>query len=63
MEKDGSLNVIKTAIEKGRPSTTDIIPGTVLRHFLYKSKANVQFTMSSYFPDFGTILGRRRSVI
>ncbi|KAK2794841.1 Vacuolar fusion protein mon1 [Emmonsiellopsis sp. PD_5] len=60
MEKNGSITVIKTAIEKGRPTTTDIIPGTVLRHFLYKSKANVQFTMSSYYPDFSTVLGRRR---
>ncbi|PGH06448.1 hypothetical protein AJ79_06538 [Helicocarpus griseus UAMH5409] len=60
LEKNGSLNVIKTAIGKGRPTTTDIIPGTVLRHFIYKSKANVQFTMASYYPDFSTALGRRR---
>ncbi|OAT09793.1 vacuolar fusion protein mon1 [Blastomyces gilchristii SLH14081] len=60
MAKNGSINVIKAAIDKGRPTTTDIIPGTVLRHFLYKSKANVQFSMASYHPDFSTILGRRR---
>ncbi|KKZ64877.1 hypothetical protein EMCG_09254 [[Emmonsia] crescens] len=60
MAKNGSISVIKTAIEKGRPTTTDIVPGTVLRHFLYKSKANVQFSMASYYPDFSTILGRRR---
>jgi hypothetical protein len=63
METNGSLNVMKTAVEKGRPQPTDIIPGTVLRHFLYKSKANVQFTMSSYDPDFSTLLGHRRFVI
>ncbi|OAX79297.1 hypothetical protein ACJ72_06386 [Emergomyces africanus] len=62
MAKNGSISVIKAAIEKGRPTTTDIVPGTVLRHFLYKSKANVQFSMASYYPDFPTIVERRRSV-
>ncbi|QSS57077.1 vacuolar fusion protein mon1 [Histoplasma capsulatum var. duboisii H88] len=60
MTKNGSIDIIKAAIEKGRPTTTDIVPGTVLRHFLYKSKANVQFSMASYYPDFSTTLGRRR---
>ncbi|WEW58022.1 Vacuolar fusion protein mon1 [Emydomyces testavorans] len=60
MEKNGSKKIIRTAIEKGRPSTTDIIPGTVLRHFLYKSKSNVQFIMSSYSPDFDSLSARRR---
>lgn len=60
MEKNGSINVIRTAIEKGRPATTDIIPGTVLRHFLYKSRANVQFAMSSYDPDFSSTSRHRR---
>lgn len=62
MENSGSIQVIKEAIAKGRPSTTDIVPGTVLRHFLYKSKANVQYTMSSYDPDFSSISLRRRFV-
>lgn len=62
MEKNGSLKVIRAAIDQGRPATTDIVPGTVLHHFLYKSRANVQFTMSSYTPDFTTISRRRRSV-
>lgn len=60
MEKNDSINVIRTAIDKGRPSTTDIVPGTVLHHFLYKSRANVQFTMSTYDPDFSSISRRRR---
>lgn len=60
MEKSDSINVIKNAIDKGRPSTTDIVPGTVLHHFLYKSRANVQFTMSSYDPDFSSTSRRRR---
>lgn len=62
MESNGSFSVVKAAVEKGRPQPPDIVPGTVLRHFLYKSKANVQFTMSSYHPDFSTLLGHRRFV-
>ncbi|RAH85942.1 vacuolar fusion protein mon1 [Aspergillus japonicus CBS 114.51] len=60
MEKNGSIKIIKEAVAKGRPSTTDIVPGTVLHHFLYKSRANVQFTMSSYDPEFSTVSRRRR---
>ncbi|PLB55649.1 SAND protein [Aspergillus steynii IBT 23096] len=60
MEKNGSIKIIKEAIDKGRPTPTDIIPGTVLHHFLYKSRANVQFTMSSYHPEFTSATRRRR---
>ncbi|PWY70958.1 vacuolar fusion protein mon1 [Aspergillus heteromorphus CBS 117.55] len=60
LEKNGSLKIIKDAVDKGRPKTTDIVPGTVLHHFLYKSRANVQFTMSSWDPDFSTVSRRRR---
>lgn len=60
LEKNGSLEVIKEAVRKGRPNTTDIVPGTQLRHFLYKSRANVQFTMPSFSPDFSSLLARRR---
>ncbi|KAL2856030.1 trafficking protein Mon1-domain-containing protein [Aspergillus pseudoustus] len=62
LEKNGSIKIIKDAISKGRPTTTDIVPGTVLHHFVYKSRANVQFTMSSYTPEFSSILQRRRLV-
>ncbi|KAL5048267.1 hypothetical protein BDW71DRAFT_27494 [Aspergillus fruticulosus] len=62
MEKNGSINIIKEAINKGRPSTTDIVPGSVLLHFVYKSRANVQFTMSSYDPEFSSINRRRRLI-
>ncbi|KAL4932620.1 guanine nucleotide exchange factor MON1 [Aspergillus undulatus] len=61
-EKNGSIKIIKEAINKGRPSTTDIVPGTVLHHFVYKSRANVQFTMSSYEPEFTAIPRRRRLI-
>ncbi|KAI9926732.1 hypothetical protein ASPWEDRAFT_177258 [Aspergillus wentii DTO 134E9] len=60
MEKNDSINVIRAAINKGRSTTTDIVPGTVLHHFLYKSRANVQFTMSSLDPEFSSISRRRR---
>ncbi|KAJ5287396.1 Vacuolar fusion protein mon1 [Penicillium angulare] len=60
MEKNGSLKIIKAAIDQGRPATTDIVPGSVLHHFLYKSRANVQFTMSSFNPTFSSVSRRRR---
>ncbi|KAJ5776477.1 uncharacterized protein N7511_001488 [Penicillium nucicola] len=60
MENNGSLKEIKTAIDNGRPATTDIDSATVLHHFLYKSRANVQFTMSSYSPEFSSLTRRRR---
>ncbi|GFN16967.1 guanine nucleotide exchange factor MON1 [Aspergillus tubingensis] len=60
LEKNGSLKIIREAVDKGRPSTTDIVPGTVLHHFLYKSRANVQFTMSAYDPEFASVSRRRR---
>ncbi len=60
MDKSGSMTIIKAAVRRGRPTITDIVPGTVLRHFLYKSRANVQFTMPSYEPHFTTLLARRR---
>ena len=60
LDKNGSMALIKAAVRVGRPSATDIIPGTVLRHFLYKSKANVQFMMPSYEPEYTNLLARRK---
>ena len=60
LEANGSMHVIASAVARGRPSATDIISGTVLRHFLYKSRANVQFVMPSYDPYFSTTIARRR---
>jgi vacuolar fusion protein MON1 len=45
--RNRSLRTIRDAIQVGRPLPTDIVAGTVLRHFLFKSKANVQFCMPS----------------
>jgi vacuolar fusion protein MON1 len=60
LQKNSSLDIIKTAVRQGRPNATDIVPGTQLRHFLYKSRANVQFTMPSFSPHFSSLLARRR---
>lgn len=59
MEKNGCINLVKDAIVRNRPVPPDIVPGTALRHFLYKSRANVQFTMSSYAPGFTSVSQRR----
>ncbi|KAI9770929.1 MAG: Vacuolar fusion protein mon1 [Geoglossum simile] len=60
LEKNGSMEIIISAAQKGRPTTTEMVPGTVLRHFLYKSRANVQFTMPAYEPHFNSPLERRK---
>ncbi|KAK5126268.1 Vacuolar fusion protein mon1 [Meristemomyces frigidus] len=60
LEKNGSMDVIKTAIRKGHATCSDIVPGTVLRHFLYKSRGNVQFTMPSFEPYFHGLGPRRK---
>ncbi|KAI9834966.1 MAG: hypothetical protein M1819_002689 [Sarea resinae] len=60
LAQNGSLEIIKRAVRHGRPTATDIVPGTVLRHFLYKSRANVQFAMPAFAPHFDTTLSRRK---
>lgn len=60
--RNNSMQVIQAAVQAGRPSPTDIIAGTVLRHFLYKSKGNVQFFMPSFSPSFETLKQRRRLI-
>lgn len=48
LETNGSIADIKTAIRRGHAPCSAIVPGTVLRHFLYKSRGNVQFVMPSF---------------
>ena len=60
LEKNKSLLAIQAAVQSERPSLTEILPGHVLRHFLYKSKNDVQFCMPS-FSAFET-LSKRRSL-
>ncbi|KAL8832382.1 MAG: hypothetical protein Q9191_000301 [Dirinaria sp. TL-2023a] len=60
LNDNGSLEIIRSAVLEGRLKATDIVPGTVLRHFLFKSRANVQFVMPSYEPYFASMVARRR---
>ncbi|KAL7276866.1 Vacuolar fusion protein mon1, partial [Rhizina undulata] len=60
LEKSGGIKIVEDAISKGRYTPTDIQPGTVIRHFLYKSRANVQFTMPSFETHFYSPICRRR---
>ena len=60
LEKNGSMSIIKAAIRKGHASCSDIVPNTSLRHFLYKSRGNVQFTMPSLEPYYHGLVARRR---
>jgi len=62
LSKNGSLELIRTATRRGRPSCSDIAPGTVLRHFLYKSRGNVQFVMPSFGSSLSSPIARRRFV-
>ncbi|KAK0733473.1 trafficking protein Mon1-domain-containing protein [Lasiosphaeria miniovina] len=55
LAKNGSLAIIKEAVRSGRPSVAAIAPGAQISHFLYKSRANVQFCMASLDqPAFGS---------
>jgi len=63
--KNGSLAIINTAARQGRPQVSAIASGTQITHFLYKSRANVQFAMSALDPTFGEkgkpdLVARRR---
>jgi hypothetical protein len=60
LQQNGSIDAIRTAVKQGRPKCTDIVPGSPLRHFLYKSRGNVQFTMPSFEPYFENALDKRR---
>jgi hypothetical protein len=53
LKSSNLISHITAAVSRYKP--IDIIPGTPIRHFLYKSRQNVQFTM----PDWGKINRRR----
>lgn len=59
LRKNGSMRMIHKAVQAGRPLCTDIVPGTALRHFLYKSRGNVQFFMPSFETQFADAHSRR----
>ncbi|KAK4230471.1 trafficking protein Mon1-domain-containing protein [Podospora fimiseda] len=56
LQKQGYLSLIRSACQQGRPKISTIFTSpqqeTQLTHFLYKSRANVQFVMSSLEPFF-----------
>lgn len=52
LARNGSLAVIAAAVRAGRPRVAALAPGAPLSHFLFKSRANVQFCMSSLSPAF-----------
>lgn len=55
------ISHLRDAIAAGRPSLAmEISPGIQLSHFLYKSRANVQFCMPSFSPLFDNLLSRRK---
>lgn len=55
------LTALASAMQAGRASCSDLIPGgTPLNHFLYKSRGNVQFTMPSFEPHFAGAVARRK---
>ncbi|KAL7936238.1 trafficking protein Mon1 domain-containing protein [Trichoderma chlorosporum] len=60
LAKNGSLAIIRDAARAGRPNMTQIAPGSPICHFLFKSRANVQFCMSALEPTFGHLVKRRR---
>ncbi|KAH8197519.1 hypothetical protein TruAng_008302 [Truncatella angustata] len=60
LKRKGSLDIIKTAAKQGRPKIIDIAPNTQISHFLFKSKANVQFFMPSLGPHFDDVVSHRR---
>ena len=60
LNRNRSMQVIQKAVQNGRLAPTEIVPGTVLHHFLYKSKGNVQFFMPSFSPQYETRRQRRQ---
>ena len=60
LAKNGQLSLIRAAAKVGRPKVPDVAPGGHISHFLYKSRANVQFSMSDLDPVFTSSMARRR---
>lgn len=60
LAKNGSLAIIQAAVSAGRPKIADIAPDSQVSHCLYKSRANVQYSMSSLEPSFTDLISRRR---
>ena len=60
LEKSSVTSTIEAAVKRGRYLISDAVPGTIIKHFLYKSKQNVQFTMPTLELSYSQPLARRR---
>ncbi|KAK6443744.1 Vacuolar fusion protein mon1 [Oleoguttula sp. CCFEE 5521] len=61
LESSTLLSTLSKAIQAGHLGIADIAGATTpLRHFLYKSRGNVQFTMPSLVPHYRHAVARRR---
>ena len=60
LTSSGMLPHIVAAVDRYLPN--DIVPGTPIRHFLYKSRQNVQFTMPAWGAHYEAPKARRRLV-
>jgi hypothetical protein len=60
LARNGSLRILAHCIKAGRASCAEIVPNSLIRHFLYRSRPNVQFTMPSYGPHFTNLISRRK---
>ena len=57
------LSALATAMQAGRAPCATLLPGgssSPLKHFLYKSRGNVQFTMPAFEPHFAGAVARRK---
>ncbi|TDZ27175.1 Vacuolar fusion protein MON1 [Colletotrichum spinosum] len=60
LAQSGHLATMQAAARAGRPQAADVALGGQISHFLYKSRANVQFSMSALDPMFSSLIARRR---
>ncbi|KAK4673247.1 Vacuolar fusion protein mon1 [Podospora pseudopauciseta] len=63
LTKSTHLSLIRSSLASPRPSISSILPGSnspPISHFIYKSRPNVQFVMSSLHPLFTSPMARRK---
>lgn len=63
LKRKKHLDIIQEAARRGRPAVHEIAPGAAISHFLFKSKANVQFCMPSLHPAFDNDMIRHRRLM
>ncbi|RMY88871.1 hypothetical protein D0862_10333 [Hortaea werneckii] len=61
LRQNGSLLNLQSALRRRHATISELLgPGTQMRHFLYKSRGNVQFTMPSFLPHYEGLAARRK---